>query len=226
MFDMEQLAAARKKWLDWDWDNDAAAKINTRKLCKAILDNGYPDDDECIALLEKGANPNAQTVYVPTAFIAVCENGHTNLAKAMIEHGAFPDQRGSYEHTALTNAIGNHHEDIAIMLIEAGANPNTTGNSRFTPLIGAAAEGNDTLVRLLMERGADPEYRAPAQYRGMNAEETAEHRGHDTTAALIRELKKTCTPSVTLTHGAKYPDYDDAYYEEWHDAQLHVANMA
>lgn len=224
MFDMAQLKTAREKWLDWEWEDDVEAKTNTGKLCEAIFDGGA-DDDECIELLEKGANPNAATMYVPTAFISVCENGHARLAKAMIEHGAFPDQRGSHEHTALTNAISNGHDDIATMLVEAGADVNTTGNCRFTALISAAAEGKDTLVRLLMEHGADPEYRAPAQYRGLNAEETAEHRGHETTAALIRELKSTCKPAVTLTQGAKYPDYDDAYYEEWHDAQLHVANM-
>lgn len=153
MFNLQDLIEAREKW---GQESDIFAKIKTRKLCNLIFENPTIDEEECIKALDEGANPNVQSQYTPTAFIAVCENGLTKLAKSMIEHGAFLDQRGIYEHTPLCQALRSNHGEVASMLIEAGANVNCNGNSRLTPLMVAAANGNDDLVRLLMERGADP----------------------------------------------------------------------
>jgi len=221
MFDPEQLKNARARWLE---DIEDPPRPETQEFGKLIFAD-HVDESKCIELVKAGANPNVRAGYVPTALILACENGLTDLVKTMLECGAFPDQRGSYEHTALCNALSQSHSDIALMLVEAGANVNTTGNCRFTPLIVAAAEGNDAIVNVLMKRGADPEYRVPAQYQGMNAEETAKHRGHNATAELIKKLKSECQPEVTIDHGAKYPDYGDAYHDECFTVQCRLVDV-
>lgn len=219
-FDREKLRQAQAKWLE---DVEYTPRDVTREFGKLVFEDVL--NEKCIELIKAGANPNVKGPYVSTALIHACENGAADLVKVMLEHGAFPDQRGTYEHSALTNAIGEDHVDIAMMLIEAGANVNTTGNSRFTPLMAAASHGYDGLVRVLMERGADAEYRAPAQFRGMNAEEIAEHRGNLRTAELIRELKTKHRPAVRIQDGAGYPGREEAYYEELFEMQCAIVKV-
>lgn len=220
-FDSEQLTKVRAKWLG---EVEDPPKPETRELSKLLFD-GTVDESKCIKLIQAGANPNVQATYVPTGLILACEKGLSDLVKVMLEHGAFPDQRGSYEHTALCNALSDGHTEIAMMLIEAGANVNTTGNSRFTPLIVAASQGNEPIVIELMKRGADAEYRVPPQYGGMNAEETAKHKDYNSTAEIIRRLKSTHQPEVSINHGAKYPDHGDAYYDEFFAAQCRIVRV-
>jgi hypothetical protein len=213
-FDWEKLKKARAKWLE---DVEYTPQPETREFAKLVFED--PGDKKCIELIKAGANPNVKTRYDVTALILASENGLSDLVRAMLENGAFPDQRGSYQHTALSNALSENHSGIAIMLIEAGANVNTTGNCGFTPLMSAASTGNDVMVSLLMKRGADPEYRVPAQYGGLNAQEIADRRGHNATAKLIEELKSRYKPKVTMPHGMTYPGRDDAYYEECVEVQ-------
>ncbi len=221
MFSFEQLQKARAQWLS---DYEDPPRPETREFAKEVF-NSPVDESKCIELLEAGANPNVRAGVVPTGLNLACEHGRLELVKAMLKHGAFPDQQGSYEDTSLCIALSEGHSDIAMMLIEAGANVNTTGNSRLTPLIIAASNGNNSFVKELIDRGADAEYRVPAQYRGMNAEETAEHRDHKSTANLIRKLKSQQEPAVRINHGAKYPDYGDEYHDEFFDARCHMVDV-
>lgn len=105
------------------------------------------------ALLENGADPNAQNVHKKTALHLV--GGHRLVARILIRHGADPDIQDISNDSALHKVCRDGYLETAKEL--AWADPNATNKSNATPLHCAARAGNMDIVSwLINEAGANP----------------------------------------------------------------------
>ena len=98
------------------------------------------------ALLEMGANVNAQGGNYGNALQATSNEGHEAIAKLLIEKGADANAQGGRYGNALQAASNGGHEVIAKLLIEKGADVNAQGEQYENPLQVASKEGHKAIV--------------------------------------------------------------------------------
>jgi len=136
------------------------------------------------ALLNRGANPNAQVNTTPfrgfyqvsanwvnfdgqTAFIRAALNGDITLMRLLLEHGADPSIKTYEGSSALMAASGlnwvvaqtysrseDEYLEAAKLCLEKGNDVNAVNNQGFTAMHGAANRGFDKMVQLLADHGA------------------------------------------------------------------------
>jgi ankyrin repeat protein len=155
----------------------------TRDTPTPIADTRDPMD-LIKALLNRGANPNAQVNTTPfrgfyqvsanwvnfdgqTAFIRAALNGDVTLMRLLLEHGADPSIKTYEGSSALMAASGlnwvvaqtysrseDEYLEAAKLCLEKGNDVNAVNNQGFTAMHGATNRGFDKMVQLLADRGA------------------------------------------------------------------------
>lgn len=118
-------------------------------------------DEECVRLLlERGADPNAKSLYGDTPLVRATAAGERNIAVLLLAAGADPNLRCAGEITALHWAA-EHHDDMTRLLLDAGADPMARTAEGDTPLHWAATaetERPESCLALIVA-GADPDAR-------------------------------------------------------------------
>jgi len=106
-------------------------------------------------LLEKGADPNAQTVYGTRPLLIAAKKRNQELIKLLIEKGAQVDGRDRSGLTALMAAASAGQDQNVLFLIAAGADVNARDHKGLTPLIWATVQGYPHIVEILLDKAAD-----------------------------------------------------------------------
>lgn len=143
-------------------------------------------------LLEKGADPNAQTPAKPSILYAAIQWGldksrMEDVVARLLEAGADVNV-SAHGSSALMSAAQSGYLPIVLQLIDHGADVNRPGADGRTPLWWAARYGYLEVVELLIARGADVNAGAKGQtalkaarmnkgssFLGMGAAEEAAH---------------------------------------------------
>jgi len=155
----------------------------TRDTASPLSDKRDPMD-LIKALLDRGANPNAQVNTTPfrgfyqvsanwvnfdgqTAFIRAALSGDVTLMRLLLEHGADPNIKTYEGSTALMAAAGlnwvvaqtfsrsdDEYLEAAKLCLDKGADINAVNKQGFTAMHGAANRGFDKMVQLLADRSS------------------------------------------------------------------------
>jgi ankyrin repeat protein len=108
-----------------------------------------------IALLEVGANLNAQGGYYGNALQAASARASEAVVTLLVEKGADVNAQGGCFGSALQAASARAHEAIVALLLEKGADVNAQGGCYRSALQAASESGYKAVVELLLEKGAD-----------------------------------------------------------------------
>src|SRR3954471_5692072 len=120
-----------------------------------------------LALLAKGANPNAASPDGTTAVMWAASNDDVELVRALVKAGANVKLKNQFGTSALTEAAIVGSAPIIDVLLKAGADPNTKNPEGETPLMAAARSGKVPAAKVLMEAGAD--VNAKEEFGGQSA---------------------------------------------------------
>ncbi|KAJ6126135.1 hypothetical protein N7471_010628 [Penicillium samsonianum] len=136
------------------------------------------------ALLERGADVNAQAGEYGSALQAACSRGHGKIVQVLLERGAGVDAQDGEYGSALYAACSGGHDTIVQVLLERGGDVNAQSGSYGNALQVACSGGYDKVVHVLLKRGAninsqDGEY-GSALY-------TACFKGHDNIVQVLLE---------------------------------------
>lgn len=112
------------------------------------------------ALLELGANVNAQGGDHDTALQAATWAGHEKIILHLLANAADPNIEGGYYGSALQVAAEEGNEAIAKILLANGANVDAQGGHYGNALRAAVLEGHESMMRLLFKAGVNVD--APA----------------------------------------------------------------
>lgn len=114
------------------------------------------DLDIIKAIIEAGADINAQSNGGMTALMEAASWGHADIAKLLIEAGANINARNTEGSTALLYAAGNRRAaDVVKILVNAGANLDLRVGQGETALMYAAVGCWIDRVKLFIAAGAD-----------------------------------------------------------------------
>ena len=106
-------------------------------------------------LLEKGADPNAQTSDGTTPLLIAAKKGNTEIIKILVENGAKVDGRDKNGLTPLMSAASAGKARNVQVLIAAAADLNAKDNKGITALMWATLKGFADIVEILLSNGAD-----------------------------------------------------------------------
>jgi hypothetical protein len=115
--------------------------------------------DIACALVEGGANPNAQSHNGNTALMRAARVQNVRVSQLLISRGANPNIQNADMWTAFTFAMldaPKTNTRTVALLVDAGYDVNSTDASGMKPIMRAALLGDLALVELLLNRGADP----------------------------------------------------------------------
>jgi len=107
-------------------------------------------------LLEKGAEPNHQTLFFPngwTPLHVAAAYGWYEVARMLLDGGAFVNME-DYMHAIPLHYAQN--QEFAKLLLDRGSCLNKQSANGQTPLNFAVVMGIKNVVKYLLERGADP----------------------------------------------------------------------
>ena len=113
------------------------------------------DRDMLRALLDEGADVNAQTTDGSTALLWASYRDDLESAELLIGAGADVNIANDLGATAIWAASRNGSAAMAEELLAAGADPNAPLLLGETPLVTASRSGNSAVVGMLLEEGAD-----------------------------------------------------------------------
>lgn len=102
----------------WLGDDEQTKAIPTATLWAALASDR---PDILGALLEHGANPNAQDSRGSTPLVFAVSLGNSTAAQVLLKHGADPNSATQYGQTALAIALAREDKTTATLLKEAGA---------------------------------------------------------------------------------------------------------
>jgi ankyrin repeat protein len=168
----------------------AAAEKGDRAEVVRLLDAGAKADEACSsqckgwtplmiasaeghrdvadALLERGADPNAQNASGRTALQFAVRYDFYEIAESLLKSGADPNVRSSQGrdedghekiNSPMADALSRKNDTQMLrLLIMHGGDPNYNFWG-FTPLIQAARHNDAELVKFLLKKGADPNHK-------------------------------------------------------------------
>jgi ankyrin repeat protein len=133
-----------------------AAQSALSKLNKQLIEAANLGNVAAVrALLERGANVNAQTADGWTALMIAAQNGHVEVVKALLDSGANVDAQNVDGWTALMAAAQSGHFEVVRALLAGGADVNVKNEIGAIALMDAAKNGHVEVVKVLLEGGAD-----------------------------------------------------------------------
>lgn len=105
---------------------DAVSKyLSGDDLCGMLLSAARRGDARVVqALLQAGADVNANEDDGSTALVRACFHGHERVAHVLLEANANVNHQNAKQRTALMYAAQNGHDLCARILLEAGADVN------------------------------------------------------------------------------------------------------
>lgn len=136
------------------------------------------------ALINAGADVNAQGRFFGYALEAAAWNGHKAVVEFLLENGADVNAQGGEYGNALQAAAYKAFQGVVELLLEKGADVNAQGGYAGNALQAASTSGNVAVVRLLLEKGADVNAQG-GQYR--TALQAASTLGSEAVARLLLE---------------------------------------
>ncbi len=112
------------------------------------------------ALIEAGANVNAQNNMQDSAYLLAGAQGYREILELTLTHGADLKSTNRYGGTALIPACERGHVEVVQRLLRAGVDPNHVNRLGWTGLLEAIllSDGgprHQAIVALLIEGGAD-----------------------------------------------------------------------
>ena len=107
------------------------------------------------ALLESGADVNAQLAGDWTTLMHAARAGHVEVVRLLIEKGANVNAQYPHNWTALMHAANYGHVEVVRVLLASGADVNTQNADGSKALMIAAKNGHAEVVRALLAGGAD-----------------------------------------------------------------------
>jgi len=107
------------------------------------------------ALIEGGADIEAEGGRFGTALQAASGRGHKEIVEMLLEKGANVKAVGGDYGTALQDASVEGHKEIVEMLLKAGANVKAEGIYYGTALQAASVQGDKEIVEMLLKAGAN-----------------------------------------------------------------------
>ena len=112
-------------------------------------------------LLEKGADPNAQTSCGTRPLLIAAKKENKEMIKILIENGATVDGKDKNGLTPLMSAVAAGKAGNVEVLIAAAADLNARDNKGITVLMWATTKGFADIVEILLSKGADVNAKTP-----------------------------------------------------------------
>jgi hypothetical protein len=112
-------------------------------------------------LLEKGADPNAQTSCGTRPLLIAAKKENKEMIKILIENGATVDGKDKNGLTPLMSAVAAGKAGNVEVLIAAAADLNARDNKGITALMWATTKGFADIVEILLSKGADVNAKTP-----------------------------------------------------------------
>lgn len=139
------------KWKSWAVEG-APYPVNREML--AAIEN---DDRSAVAsLLEKGVDPDSQTLDGESLLYEAVSEGSVNAVSELLDAGAAIDTIGAAGYTPLTLAVYYGHTDISHLLLRKGAGVDFANFYGATPLMVALMGEQPNEALYLLKNGADP----------------------------------------------------------------------
>lgn len=143
-----------------------------------------------LALIEAGADVNAQDSIQDSVFLYAGAEGYSAVVAAALRHGADTRVLNRYGGTALIPASEHAHLDVIRLLLASDVEVDHVNDLGWTALGEAVALGDggprsQQAVRLLLAAGADPNVR---DRFGRTVLQSAVRLGYDEIVAIIREI--------------------------------------
>ena len=152
------------------------------------------------ALIDAGADLNAQGGNGETPLITAILEGHVLVASLLIDRGAGIQARNKGGFTPLHAAAYANAVEIAEKLLSRGADVKDQMNKAgVTPLSVASEEGRPGLVKVLIDHGADLEAEEQNGYTPLTR---ALWRGQKEVVALLQRSGAKCQPVEILEEPA------------------------
>ncbi len=158
------------------------------------------DREQVRALIDAGADLDAQGDNGETPLITAIIGGHVLVASLLIDRGAGIQARNKGGFTPLHAAAYANAVEIAGQLLSRGADVKDQMNQAgVTPLSVASEEGHPGLVKVLIDHGADLE---AGERNGYTPLTRALWRGQKEVVALLQKSGAKCQPVEILEEPA------------------------
>ncbi len=158
------------------------------------------DREQVRALIDAGADLDAQGDNGETPLITAIIGGHVLVASLLIDRGADIQARNKGGFTPLHAAAYANVVEIAEKLLSRGADVKDQMNKAgVTPLSVASEEGHPGLVKVLIDHGADLE---AGERNGYTPLTRALWRGQKEVVALLQKSGAKCQPVEILEEPA------------------------
>ncbi len=172
-------------------DNGNGGAVSVTDLNDRLIEAAWANDIETArALIEQGADVNAQDDTRQSAYLIATSEGHVELLDLTLDNGADVASLDGFNGTGLIRAAERGHHDVVARLLRTDIEVNHVNNLGWTALheailLGDGSERYVKTVRLLLDHGADPTL---ATGDGQDPLALAENRNqHDIVALLERD---------------------------------------
>jgi len=127
------------------------------QLLKAMTGRGTSDEEECIRLVQAGADLNMRDSQGLTALHWAAEHGHSKLTKILLDHHADVDAtQTDTANTPLMFAAQSAHNSVMKILLRHGADVHLLNDDGKSALLFAAGNSScEKTIRLLLAAGAN-----------------------------------------------------------------------
>ncbi len=166
--------------------------------------NTWRNERSLLALLQHGADVNAQSYNGSTALTIAATRGHVACVQLLLAHKANPDIVDGDGCTALARAAMWGNVDCALLLVRAGAHVDIPDQQQHTPLMLACAGDRYEVVQVLLENGADL---LRTDSAGATARDIALEMGHANVVSLLQSCAR-CRSRAEAEKQGKEPEKD------------------
>ena len=173
-------------------DNGGEDAVSPADLNSRLIEAAWANDVEAArALIEQGADVNAQDDTRQSAYLIATSEGYAELLDLTLEHGADVRSLDGFNGTGLIRAAERGHHEVVGRLLETDIDVNHVNNLGWTALHEAILLGDGSrryveTVRLLLDHGADPSLPTGD---GQDPVVLAENRDQDGIVELLRNTR-------------------------------------